>query len=104
MSDSEKVRPVTRREFWWVFGGLSGAFLFLAQIGVMVWGGRGECDVILGGRGECDVILGGRGECDVILGGREFVLLGVTVAGYLALVAAAAWLESRYAVREEERS
>ena len=94
MSDSEKVRPVTRREFWWVFGGLSGAFLFLAQIGVMVWGGRGECDVILGGRGECDVILGG----------REFVLLGVTVAGYLALVAAAAWLESRYAVREEERS
>ena len=75
---------MTRREFWWVFGGLSGAFLFLAQIGVMAYGDRGDRDGSLGG--------------------GDFVLLGVTVAGYLALVAAAAWLESRYAVREEERS
>ena len=89
MSDSEKVRPVTRREFWWVFGVLSGAFLSLAMTGAMVWGGREECGYRSGGR-------------EFVL--REFVLLGVTVAGYLALVAAAAWLESRYAVREEERS
>ena len=54
MSDSEKVRPVTRCEFWWVFGGLLGAFLFLAWVVVTAWDGSGECDGSIPGQEQCD--------------------------------------------------
>ena len=74
MSDSEKVRPVTRRELWWIFGSLSGVFL-----GIVFIVKEMTDPTVVGSKLPIPV---------------EFVIAG-TVTGYLALVAIAAWLESR---------